>query len=76
MTSSASVLQDGFYDGRSLEGRFGLIPSNFIEPIINPTDLPETVRHIVQKLTGKIFSGMIQDNLRGAMHSKRCFSLS
>jgi hypothetical protein len=50
------LFQDGFYDGRNLEGRYGLIPSNFIEPIMNPNELPETVRHIIQRLTGKIFS--------------------
>jgi len=52
-----SCFQDGFYDGRNLEGRYGLIPSNFIEPILNANELPETVRHIVQRLTGKTFSG-------------------
>jgi hypothetical protein len=51
------LFQDGFYDGRNLEGRYGLIPSNFIEPIANPNELPETVRHIIQQLTGRIFSG-------------------
>jgi hypothetical protein len=50
-------LKDGFYDGRNLEGRYGLLPSNFIEPVMNPNELPETVRHIIQRLTGKIFSG-------------------
>ncbi|CAF0757215.1 unnamed protein product [Rotaria sordida] len=50
------VDEDGFYDGRNLEGRYGLIPSNFIEKITNSNDLPETVRHIIQRLTGKIFS--------------------
>ncbi|CAF3854382.1 unnamed protein product [Rotaria sp. Silwood2] len=50
------VDEDGFYDGRNLEGRYGLIPSNFIEKVTNSNDLPETVRHIIQRLTGKIFS--------------------
>ncbi|CAF4649077.1 unnamed protein product, partial [Rotaria magnacalcarata] len=34
------VDEDGFYDGRNLEGRYGLIPSNFIEAITNSNDLP------------------------------------
>ncbi|CAF3862642.1 unnamed protein product [Rotaria magnacalcarata] len=50
------VDEDGFYDGRNLEGRYGLIPSNFIEAITNSNDLPETVRHIIQRLIGKVFS--------------------
>ncbi|CAF0993409.1 unnamed protein product [Rotaria sp. Silwood1] len=50
------VDEDGFFDGRNLEGRYGLIPSNFIEKVTNLNDLPETVRHIIQRLTGKIFS--------------------
>ena len=54
--------QDGFYDGRNLEGRYGLIPSNFIEPINNPNQLPEPVRHIIQRLTGKLLSGMKKPN--------------
>lgn len=49
--------KDGFYDGRNLEGRYGLIPSNFIEPVTNMNELPETVRHIIHRLTGKIFPG-------------------
>lgn len=49
------VDEDGFYDGRNLEGRYGLIPSNFIEPVTNMNELPETVRHIIHRLTGKIF---------------------
>ncbi|CAF1060966.1 unnamed protein product [Adineta ricciae] len=47
------VDEDGFYDGRNLEGRYGLIPSNLVEPILNPDDLPETIRHIVQRLIGR-----------------------
>ncbi|CAF0754435.1 unnamed protein product [Adineta steineri] len=50
------VDEDGFFDGRNLEGRYGLIPSNFIEPVTNPHELPETVRHIIQRLTGKILT--------------------
>ncbi|CAF3502980.1 unnamed protein product [Rotaria sp. Silwood1] len=50
------VDEDGFFDGRNLEGRYGLIPSNFIEKVTNLNDLPETVRHIIQRLTGKVFS--------------------
>ncbi|CAF3842843.1 unnamed protein product [Adineta steineri] len=45
--------EDGFYDGRNLDGRYGLIPSNFIELITNPYDLPEHTKHVIQKLTGK-----------------------
>ncbi|CAF4417370.1 unnamed protein product, partial [Adineta steineri] len=45
--------EDGFYDGRNLDGRYGLIPSNFIELITNPYDLPEHIKHVIQKLTGK-----------------------
>lgn len=32
------------------------MPSNFIELIINPHDLPEHTKHQIQKLTGKNFS--------------------
>lgn len=50
--------QDGFFDGRNLEGRYGLLPSNFIEPVTNPHELSEPIRHIIQRLTGKSLSGM------------------
>ncbi|CAF1545622.1 unnamed protein product [Adineta ricciae] len=49
------VDEDGFYDGRNLEGRYGLIPSNFIELITNPYDLPEHTKYLIQKLTGRTF---------------------
>ncbi|UJR37905.1 hypothetical protein I4U23_030593 [Adineta vaga] len=50
------VDEDGFYDGRNLEGRYGLVASNLVEPVTNSNDLPETVRHIVQRLTGRLFT--------------------
>ncbi len=32
-----------------------MIPSNFIELVTNPSDLPDNIKHLIQKLTGKIF---------------------
>ena len=49
-------LQDGFYDGRNLDGRYGLIPSNFIELVTNTDDIQENSKHLIHKLTGKTFS--------------------
>lgn len=69
MSSCLFFVQDGFYDGRNLEGRYGLIPSNFTEPIINSNELPETVRHIIQRLTGKTFSGNFKDDKPNIYHS-------
>ncbi|CAF4360198.1 unnamed protein product, partial [Didymodactylos carnosus] len=48
-----NIDEDGFFDGRNLEGRYGLIPSNFIELVNNLDELPETVRNNIKKLTGK-----------------------
>ncbi len=63
--------KDGFYDGRNLEGRYGLIPSNFIELVTNPNDLPENTKHIISKLTGKIFPA----DERTPRHREQTFSL-
>ncbi len=63
--------KDGFYDGRNLEGRYGLIPSNFIELITNPSDLPEHTKHMIQKLTGNIFP----TNERISRHREQTSSL-
>ncbi len=63
--------KDGFYDGRNLEGRYGLIPSNFIELITNPSDLPEHTKYMIQKLTGNIFP----TNERISRHREQTFSL-
>lgn len=56
MTSFFSHFQDGFYDGRNLDGHYGLIPSNFVEFIANPQDLPEHVRISIEKLKKKTSS--------------------
>ncbi|CAF4652800.1 unnamed protein product [Rotaria sp. Silwood1] len=50
-----NIDEDGFYDGRNLEGRYGLIPSNFIELVKYPNDIPENSKHNIQKLIGNIF---------------------
>ncbi|CAF2720501.1 unnamed protein product [Rotaria sp. Silwood2] len=50
-----NIDEDGFYDGRNLEGRYGLIPSNFIELVKSPSDLPENTKYSIQKLIGNIF---------------------
>jgi len=63
--------KDGFYDGRNLEGRYGLIPSNFIELITNPSDLPEQTKYMIQKLTGNIFP----TNERISRHREQTSSL-
>ncbi|CAF3428521.1 unnamed protein product [Rotaria socialis] len=45
-----NIDEDGFYDGRDLEGRYGLVPSNLIELVKNPNDLSESTKHSIQKL--------------------------
>jgi hypothetical protein len=63
--------KDGFYDGRNLEGRYGLIPSNFIELVTNLNDLPENTKQIIQKLTGKVFP----NNERSSRQREQTFSI-
>ena len=60
-----SFFEDGFYDGRNLDGRYGLVPSNFIELVTNPQDLPEHTKQIIHKLTGRTF----ERNLRSSLES-------
>lgn len=69
--NSCFFSQDGFYDGRNLEGRYGLIPSNFIELVTNINDLPENTKYSIQKLTGKIFP----HNERNFRQREKTFSL-
>jgi hypothetical protein len=63
--------KDGFYDGKNLEGRYGLIPSNFIELVTNLNDIPENTKYIIQKLTGKIFA----NNERNSRQREQTFSI-
>ncbi|CAF3770154.1 unnamed protein product [Rotaria sordida] len=58
-----NIDEDGFYDGRNLEGRYGLIPSNFIELVKNPNDLPENTKHIIQKLIGNSYHHELTSSL-------------
>ncbi|CAF4536990.1 unnamed protein product, partial [Rotaria magnacalcarata] len=34
-----NIDEDGFYGGRNLDGRYGLVPSNLIELVKNSNDL-------------------------------------
>ena len=43
------VLQDGFFDGELLDGRRGLVPSNFIQKLVGD-DLLEFHQAVVQGL--------------------------
>ena len=47
--SSIPVIQDGFFDGELLDGRRGLVPSNFVEKLIGE-DLIEFHQSIVMGL--------------------------
>ncbi|CAF1181555.1 unnamed protein product [Rotaria sordida] len=58
-----NIDEDGFYDGRNLDGRYGLIPSNFIELVKNPNDLPENTKHIIQKLIGNSYHHELTSSL-------------
>ncbi|CAF2154725.1 unnamed protein product [Rotaria magnacalcarata] len=45
-----NIDEDGFYGGRNLDGRYGLVPSNLIELVKNSNDLSESTKQSIQKL--------------------------